>query len=90
MKNKSKAKTSRRRRSPGKTARRKKIVTLSAKMATSAHAGILLRAVGMRASGCALTCRPTLVSCDPVGPCVQLSIPDPGCSPLECSNLGPA
>lgn len=56
---------------------------------TEEHAMELLVRVGERdLEGCRLTCKPTLVSCEPVGPCRQLNVPFPGCSPLECELGG--
>lgn len=55
---------------------------------TDDHALELL--VSGRKKGCSdlsITCKPTLVSCEPVAQCARYDIQAPGCSPLECSPV---
>jgi hypothetical protein len=56
---------------------------------TEEHA-VRLLVSGKKKPGCddlTITCKPTLVSCEPVAQCARYNIDPPGCSPLECSPV---
>jgi len=56
---------------------------------TADHAMRLLVS-GRKKDGCddlSISCRPQLLSCEPVAQCGSYNIPAPGCSPLECDPV---